>query len=52
MTDAVTYELLRGADPARIREIARAEGMHTLTQHALQLVASQITTIDELRRTL
>jgi type IV pilus assembly protein PilB len=52
MTDAVTYELLRGADPDRIREIARAEGMHTLTQHALQLVSTQVTTIDEMRRTL
>jgi type II secretory ATPase GspE/PulE/Tfp pilus assembly ATPase PilB-like protein len=52
LTDEVVGELLNGADPARIREIALAEGMHTLTQHAVQLVAAQTTTIDEIRRTL
>lgn len=52
LTDAVIRELLQGADPARIREIALLEGMHTLMQHAVQLVTSQVTTIDELRRTL
>jgi len=52
LTDAVLRELLSGADPTRVREIALSEGMHTLTQHAVQLVASQVTTIDEIRRTL
>jgi len=44
--------LLSAPDPARIREIALSEGLHTLTQHAVQLVASQVTTIDEVRRAL
>ena len=52
LTDAVRRELLSGADPTRVREIALSEGMHTLTQHAVQLVASQVTTIDEIRRAL
>lgn len=52
LTDAVLRELLSGADPTRVREIALSEGMHTLTQHAVQLVASQVTTIDEIRRAL
>lgn len=52
LTDEVVRELMAGSTPARIRDIAVAEGMHTLTQHALKLVAGQVTTIDEVRRAL
>ena len=52
LTDEVVRELLASGAPGRIREIALAEGLHTLMQHAVQLVASEVTTIDEIRRTL
>ena len=52
VTDEVVRELLAGANAARIREIALSEGMHPLMQHAVQLVAGQVTTIDEVRRAL
>ena len=52
LTDEVVRELLASGAPGRIREIALAEGLHTLMQHAVQLVASQVTTIDEIRRAL
>ena len=52
LTDEVVRELLAGSTPARIRDIAVAEGMQTLTQHALKLVSGQTTTIDEVRRAL
>ena len=52
LTDEVVREFISGAAPERIRDIALTEGLHTLTQHAIQLVASQVTTIDEIRRAL
>jgi type IV pilus assembly protein PilB len=51
-THEITRELLAGAPPARIRDIAVAEGMDTLMHHALKLVADRVTTIDEVRRAL
>jgi type IV pilus assembly protein PilB len=52
ITNEVTRELLAGAPPSRIRDIAVSEGMNTLLQHALKLVADRVTTIDEVRRAL
>jgi type IV pilus assembly protein PilB len=52
ITNDITRELLAGATPSRIRDIAVSEGMNTLQQHALKLVADRVTTIDEVRRAL
>jgi type IV pilus assembly protein PilB len=52
LTNEITRELLAGAPPSRIREVAVSDGMHTLLQHALKLVADRVTTIDEVRRAL
>jgi type II secretory ATPase GspE/PulE/Tfp pilus assembly ATPase PilB-like protein len=49
----IKHEILKADfDEARIREIAKEDGMRTLLEHGLELVEQGVTTIDEIIRVM
>lgn len=50
MTDAIRNELLGARSPARLRELARAEGMATLRQDGWRKAHEGVTTVEEVLR--
>lgn len=52
MTDAIRQALMDSASPREIRNLAVASGMRTLRDEAMQLVADDVTTIEEVTQTI
>jgi type IV pilus assembly protein PilB len=52
VTDEVRHAMVAGATPKAVRELAVHAGMRTMGQEAAELVARDVTTIDEVVRTV
>jgi len=52
ISDEMRQGLVSGITPSDLRELAMKNGMHSLREEAMQLVARDMTTIDEVLRTV
>ena len=52
MNDDIRHALMDDASPREIRDLAVKSGMRTLRDEAIQLVANDVTTIEEVTQTI
>ncbi len=50
VTDEISKVLIKGGSPRELRDVALEQGMRTMGNEAMQLVAQDVTTIDEVIR--
>lgn len=52
VTDEIRHALVSGAAPDEVRQLAKKQGMQSLADAAVQLVAADVTTVSEIIRTV